>query len=222
MQANKDKAPGRYIVIFVLMCLAGLYILGRALYTMLPPESDYWKAVARNSKTAKIPANRGNILSCDRQVLSGTVPKYVLYLDFAVQDPDTAIARKTREYRDTTFDQKFDSIALGLAQIFPDRSEAWFRERLKQGKARGKYSWRIYPKLATYVQYRACKELPFLREPMYRSGFHAEEKMLRIKPYGGLASRTVGELKTDSATGNILPKCGLEMSFDSIFLASPV
>jgi len=218
MQANKDKAPGRYIVIFVLMCLAGLYILGRALYTMLPPESDYWKAVARNSKTAKIPASRGNILSCDRQVLSGSVPKYALYLDFAVHDPDTAIERKTREYRDTTFEQKLDSIVDGLARIFPDRDAEWFRQRLLQGKARGKYSWRIYPKLATYVQYRACKELPFLKESMYRSGFHADELLLRLKPYGGLASRTIGELYNDSSGQ---PKCGLELSFDSILRGKP-
>lgn len=219
MQAdNKDKAPRRYVVIFVLMCLGGLYILGKALYTMLPPESDYWKAVGLNSKTAKIPANRGNILSCDRQVLSGTVPKYALYMDFAVHDPDSAIERKTREYRDTTFYQKLDSMAQGLARIFPDRDEQWFRQRLLQGKARGKYSWRIYPKLASYVQYRACKELPFLRESMYRSGFHGDEMLLRLKPYGGLASRTIGELYNDTSS---LPKCGLELSFDSILRGKP-
>lgn len=219
MQANnKDRAPRRYVVIFVLMCLVGLYILGKAVYTMLPPESDYWKEVGRNSKTAKIPANRGNILSCDRQVLSGTVPKYALYMDFDVHDPDSAIERKTREYRDTTFYQKLDSMAQGLARIFPDRDEQWFRQRLLQGKARGKYSWRIYPKLASYVQYRACKELPFLKESMYRSGFHGDEMLLRLKPYGGLASRTIGELFNDTSSR---PKCGLEMSFDSILRGKP-
>ena len=216
MQKGKDKAPRRYIFIFVLMCLAGMYILAKALYTMLPPESDYWKEVGRNSKTAKIPANRGNILSCDRQVLSGTVPKYALYMDFAVHDPDSSIERKTREYRDTTFVQKLDSIVEGLARIFPDRDADWFRQRLLKGKARGKYSWRIYPKLASYVQYRACKELPFLKESMYRSGFHADEMLLRLKPYGGLASRTIGELYNDTSSQ---PKCGLELSFDSILRA---
>ena len=218
MQAGKDKAPRRYVFIFVLMCLAGMYILVKALYTMLPPESDYWKEVGRNSKTAKIPANRGNILSCDRQVLSGTVPKYALYMDFAVHDPDSSIERKTREYRDTTFIQKLDSIVDGLARIFPDRDADWFRQRLLQGKARGKYSWRIYPKLASYVQYRACKELPFLKESMYRSGFHADEMLLRLKPYGGLASRTIGELYNDTSSQ---PKCGLELSFDSILRGKP-
>ena len=219
MQAgNKDKAIRRYIFIFVLMCLVGLYILGKAVYTMLPPESDYWKEVGRNSKTAKIPANRGNILSCDRQVLSGTVPKYALYMDFAVHDPDSAIEAKTRAFRDSAFRVDLDSIAHGLARIFPDRDAQWFRERLLQGKKRGKYSWRIYPKLASYVQYRACKELPFLRESMYRSGFHADEMLLRLKPYGGLASRTIGELYNDTSS---LPKCGLELSFDSILRGTP-
>ena len=213
MQTTRDKAPRRYVVIFVLMCLGGLYILGKALYTMLPPESDYWREVGRNSKTATIPANRGNILSCDRQVLSGTVPKYALYMDFAVHDPDSAIEAKTRAFRDSAFRTDLDSIAKGLARIFPDRDEKWFRERLLKGKERGKYSWRIYPKLATYVQYRACKELPFLRESMYRSGFHGDEMLLRLKPYGGLASRTIGELYNDTSSR---PKCGLELSYDSI------
>ena len=143
MQTGKDKAPRRYFVIFVLMCLAGLYILGKALYTMLPPENEYWKAVGLNSRTAQIPANRGNILSCDRQVLSGTVPKYALYMDFAVHDPDSNIEAKTRAFRDSAFRVDLDSISRGLARIFPDREAEWFRQRLLQGKARGKDSWRI-------------------------------------------------------------------------------
>lgn len=218
MQPQKDKAPQLYIVIFVVMCLIGIYILGKALYTMLPPESDYWKCVGQNSKTASIPASRGNILSCDRQVLSGTVPKYALYMDFAVSDPDSISKAKTIAFRDSAFFVDLDSMAQGLARIFPDRDEKWFRNRLLQGKKRGKYSWRVYPKLASYVQYRACKELPFLRESMYRSGFHADEMLLRLKPYGGLASRTIGELYNDTTSR---PKCGLELSFDSILRGKP-
>ena len=218
MKGNKDKAPRRYIVIFVLMFLSGLYVLGKAIYTMLPPESDYWKEVGRNSKTEKIPATRGSILSCDHQVLSGSIPKYMLYMDFAVSDPDSISKAKTIAFRDSAFRVDLDSIADGLAQIFPDRDAQWFRERLLKGKARGKYSWRIYPKLATYVQYRACKELPLLRENKYRSGFHADEMLLRLKPYGGLASRTIGELYNDTSGR---AKCGLELSFDSILRGKP-
>ncbi len=218
MEKKKDKATKRYIVIFVMMFVSGLYILGKALYTMLPPERDYWKEVGQHNRAAQIPANRGNILSCDHQVLSGTVPKYALYMDFAVSDPDSLSKAKTIAFRDSAFRVDLDSIAKGLAQIFPDRDEQWFRQRLQKGKERGKYSWRIYPKLATYVQYRACKELPFLRESMYRSGFHADEMLLRLKPFGGLASRTIGELYNDTSSR---AKCGLELSFDSILRGKP-
>ena len=218
MQSKNDKATKRYRFIFIVMLVIALYILGRTIYTMFPPESDYWKEVGRNSKTAIIPANRGNILSCDRQVLSGTVPKYALYMDFAVSDPDSISKEKTIAFRDSAFRVDLDSIADGLARIFPDRDAKWFRERLLQGKKRGKYSWRIYPKLASYVQYRACKELPLLRESMYRSGFHGDEMLLRLKPYGGLASRTIGELYNDTSSR---PKCGLELSFDSILSGRP-
>ena len=35
----------RFKVIFGLVCLVSLYILGKAMKTMLPPMSDYWEAV---------------------------------------------------------------------------------------------------------------------------------------------------------------------------------
>ena len=53
---------------------------------------------------------------------------------------------------------------------------------------------------------------------MYRSGFHGDEMLLRLKPYGGLASRTIGELYNDTSSR---PKCGLELSFDSILSGRP-
>ena len=218
MQSKNNIAIRRCSAIFCILLLVGIYILGRTVYTMLPPECNYWKAVARNNKAYSIRANRGNILSCDRQVLSGTVPMYALYMDFAVTDPDSLQEAKTRAWRDSAYAADRDSIAAGLAAIFPDRSEDWFRERLEQGRKRGRYSWRIYPRLATYVQYRACKELPMLRESMYRSGFHADEWLLRLKPYGSLASRTIGELYADSGSR---AKCGLELCYDSILRGKP-
>ena len=215
---NKNRATRRYAVIFAGMLMAGIYILGKALYTMLPPESDYWKAVGQNTRQGTIPASRGSILSCDRQVLSGTMPKYVLCLDFDVHDPDSSIEAKTRAFRDSAFRVDLDSIADGLARIFPDYTSQWFRQHLLKGKKIGRFSYPVCPKKATYVQYKACKELPFFRESMYRSGFHADEILSRLKPYDELAGRTIGELYTDSGSR---PKCGLELSFDSILRGKP-
>ena len=219
MKADKNNSIGRYRILFILMVLAGAYILGTALQTMLPPKSQYWESVEKRftKENIPLPANRGNILACDGQILSGSVPEYRLYMDFKVIDPDSAAQVKAQHWRDSVFTEKLDSIAEGLAQIFPDYNARWFKERLEKGKKRGGFSYRIYPKHATYIQYKQCKELPLLKEPSFKGGFHVEEILQRKRPYGTLASRVLGDLYKDSDAA----KFGLELSFDSILRGKP-
>lgn len=219
MKADKKNSIGRYKIILALVALVGIYIISTAVRTMLPPYSNYWEEVDKRftKENIAIPANRGNILDCNGQVLSGSVPEYRLYMDFKVVDPDSANQVKTQTFRDTTFEKNLDSIATGLAHIFPDKDADWFRARLLKGKKRGGFSYRIYPKHATYIQYKQCKELPLLRESAMKGGFHGEEVMQRKRPYGSLASRTLGDLYKDSDAA----KFGLELSFDSILRGTP-
>ena len=221
MKSNNDSSIGRFRIILAVIAIFAVYILGTALHTMLPPKSSYWEKVDRRYTTENIPipANRGNILSADGQVLSGSIPVYRLYMDFKVYDPDTASQRKIERWRDSAFVADLDSISEGLANIFHNHDKKWFREHLEKGKKRGKFAWNINPgKLATYIQYKECQKLPMFRESPNRSGFHGEEIMQRKKPYGMLASRTLGDLYADS---NARAKCGLELSFDSILRGKP-
>jgi cell division protein FtsI (penicillin-binding protein 3) len=55
-------------------------------------------------------------------------------------------------------------------------------------------------------------ELPLLKETAYKGGFYTEEIMQRKHPYGSLASRTLGSLRSDSNAA----KNGLELSYDTI------
>ena len=221
MKSNNDNSIGRFRIILGIVVILAVYILGTALHTMLPPQSNYWEKVDKRFTTENIsiPANRGNILSADGQVLSGSIPVYRLYMDFKVYDPDSISQKKIEHWRDSAFEKDLDSIAIGLANIFQIHDAAWFKNHLRKGKERGKFAWNICPgKLASYIQYKECKKLPMLRERTNKSGFHAEEIMQRKKPYGMLASRTLGDLYADS---NAKPKCGLELSFDSILRGKP-
>lgn len=219
MKADKNNSIGRYRILLIFICIIGVYIFGKALSTMLPPNSSYWAEVEKRftKEDISIPANRGNLLDCNGLILSGSVPEYRLYLDFKVIDPDSANQARTAHFRDSVFNHCLDSIVTGLARIFPDRDEAWFRKRLLNGKKRGGFSYRIYPRHATYIQYRQCKELPLLRESAMKGGFHGDEVLQRKKPYGALASRTLGDLYKDSDAA----KFGLELSFDSILRGEP-
>lgn len=214
-----NNSTGRYLFIFIIICLAAIYILGTALQTMLSPQKDYWITVSKRFTTENlpIPANRGNLLASDGQLLAGSIPEFRLYMDYVVIDVDSSARMKAQHWRDSAFKHDLDSIALGLSKIFPDKNKKWFKSRLEEGKKRKSHAWRIYPKNATYIQLQECKKLPLLRETSLKGGFYTEEIIQRKKPFGSLASRTIGDLYRDSNGA----KCGLELSFDSILRGKP-
>ena len=114
--ADNRSSIGRYRFIIILMVLGGLYILGSALHTMLPPRKDYWEEVDKRftKENIPIPANRGDLLACDGQLLVGSLPEYRLYMDFKVMDRDSVARVKAQAWRDSAFDADIDSIAVGL------------------------------------------------------------------------------------------------------------
>ncbi len=199
--------------ILAVFVLTGIYIVGAAANLMVM-RADYWQVVEdkfRNDSLS-IPAMRGNILSSDGKIMVASVPEYRLLMDYVVIERDSQTRVKAQHWRDSALRRDIDSIATGLAEIFPDRDAKWFKERILQGQKKGSHSWRIYPKLATYTQYQECKNLPLLRESMYKGGFHVEKTMQRKKLYGSLASRTLGDLYRDSDAA----KSGLEWCYDTL------
>lgn len=217
MAADNKKSIKRFRMILIGFTLVGVYILGTALSTMLF-HADYWEKVGQRfvSDSLSVEAMRGNIISADGKVMVASLPQYRLFMDFVVIDKDSIAREKAQHWRDSALTTDIDSIALGLHEIFPDKSFEWFRNRILTGRQRGSHAWNLYPRLATYIQYRQCKELPLLRETPLKGGFNPERIMLRKKPYGSLASRTLGDLKKDSMTDSVKPTSGLEWCYDTI------
>lgn len=219
MKPDKNNSIGRFRIIFFGICLLGIYIISSALYTMLTKQ-DYWSEVSKLfiRHNIVIPATRGNIYDCKGRLMAGSVPEYRIYMDYVVIDRDSAARHKAQQWRDSVFMATLDTISEGLAKIFPDKKNShkentkWFRNRLLEGKKRKSHAWRIYPRNASYIQYKECKELPLFKETSYKGGFYTETIMQRKHPYGSLASRTLGSLRADSNAA----KNGLELSYDSI------
>lgn len=226
MKDRKENTMRRFLVIFCALVLVAIYILGNAVQTMLPMRS-YWEEVDSRfvSDSLPIPAKRGDLLSDDGRVLSTSLPEYRLYLDLRVQDKDSLSRAKTQHFRDSLVDYHVEEIARGLSRIFPEYSTQYFRDKIVDArkhclrKVNGRYPRpvRLYPKMATYVQYTECKKLPLLCEGRFKGGFYGEVVTRRAKPYGQLASRTLGELYPDSGKA----KNGLELGFDSILRGTP-
>lgn len=213
MKFDHKKIVPRYFVIVIIMTAGGLYILGNAIYLM-SFKSAYWEEVSKQliKENVPIPANRGNILSADGQIMASSLPEYKIYMDFMAYDKDPKAKAELQQWRDSVLTNNMDSICQGLHEIFPDVKASDFKKRLKKGrKAKSRY-WLLYPNRISYIQYKACKKLPLFKENANKGGFYVEEFNQRKKPYGSLATRTLGALyaSKDSA------RYGLELSYDSI------
>lgn len=206
---NSNKVMPRYFTIAVVLTVIGIAIIGKALYIMTAKKS-YWTTVQEHLKHDSIPVkpNRGNILSCDGQLMASSIPEYKIYMDFQTGGAE----------RDSLWQLKLDSICIGLNEIFPEMSADEFRAHLEQGRLKetksgvGSRHWPIWKRRINYNTFSEVRKLPVFRMSKYKSGFHWEEFNARNRPFGSLAQRTVGVMfgEKDSAY------CGLELSYDSL------
>ena len=206
---NSGKVMQRYFFIAALLTLVGVCIVAKAFYIMTA-EKSYWATVQEQLKHDSIPVkpNRGNILSCDGQLMASSIPEYKIYMDFQTGGAE----------RDSLWQLKLDSICIGLNEIFPEMSADEFRAHLEQGRLKetksgvGSRHWPIWKRRINYNTFSEVRKLPVFRMSKYKSGFHWEEFNARNRPFGSLAQRTVGVMfgEKDSAY------CGLELSYDSL------
>ena len=202
-----NKIMPRYSVIAILMTLVSLMVLGKAAYIMTA-KRDYWMKVADRVKkdSVRVEPARGNILSCDGQLLASSLPEFKIYMDFK-QLHDAG--------NDSLWTAKLDSITKGLNEIFPEQSSTEFKAHLEQGRKEMKRHWPIWPRRIDYNTYSEVKQLPVFRLSKLQSGFHVDELNARERPYGSLAGRTVGDMFAAKDEGRT-PRCGLELSYDSL------
>ncbi len=211
---KNDKVMPRYFAIAVVLTLIGFAIVGKAMYIMTL-KKDYWTQVANRLKrdSVSVKPNRGNILSCDGQLMASSIPEYRVFMDFqAGTDDSLGVSR-----RDSIWEEKMDSICKGLNYIFPQKTPEEFKAHLLEGMHKvqkngkvGARHWPLWKRRIDYNTFCEIHKLPIFRERTYKGGFHWEEYNARRKPFGSLGRRTIGDLfgEIDSA------KNGLELAFD--------
>lgn len=197
------KVMPRYSFIAIIMTLLAVTVMAKTLYTMTA-KRDYWMKVADRVKkdSVSVKPTRGNILSCDGQLMASSLPEFKMFMDFST----------LRDVSDSLWKAKVDSVCLCLSQIFPEKSAGDFKRHLMEGYNKRSRHWPVWPRRVDYNTYTEVKALPVFNLRPYKGGFHIEENDARQRPYGSLASRTVGTMfgSKDSA------RFGLELSYDSI------
>ena len=130
---DRKKVMPRYLAIAVILTMVGFAVVVKA-GVIMTAKKDYWEKVAKRQKRDSIPlpATRGNILSCDGQLMASTLPEYKIYFDFQSVDPlDTALTRKMNK----VWREQMDSLCIGLNKIFPEKSAEEFKKHLQKGRS---------------------------------------------------------------------------------------
>jgi cell division protein FtsI (penicillin-binding protein 3) len=158
-------------------------------------EKDEWMAVAAKNKKSdiRVRPNRGNIFACDGRLMASSIPTYYVYMDTRVP--------ALREDDGKLFKEKVDSVAMALSVYFGDRTTEQYRSMLKKAYREHRAEVALYPKRISYAQLKDLRRMPLFKMGRNKSGLITKELLRRVKPFGSLASRTIGDIYAEESKG---------------------
>lgn len=187
----------RTFLVYIAVLAVGIAILAKAIIVQTK-EGDELRALAGQVETRfdTLQASRGDILACDGSLLATDVPIFEIGIDPSV-------------IHDTTFNKGVDQLSRKLAEVFPKRNAAKWKQGLVEAKGNNKRFFLIDLN-ATLAQYREIETCHIFDQGKRKVGLtKSQPKFKRIHPYGSLAGRTIGYVNDDKLVG-------LESACDSI------
>ncbi len=205
-----------YYVIVFLLSIVIVFIVVKTCEVMFV-ERGYWLEIAKKQEKPNrlILPGRGNIYSCDGKLMATSVPRYYTYIDFRADGFVREVFLKDKN-------NGLDSLAICLSHKFKDRTPAGYRSYLRRGLASKSRQFPLITRKISYSDLKEIRKYPFLRLNKYKNGFYVKEMVQREKPFGSLASRTIGDIYGEiDSTGVSKGKNGLELQYDSLLRGVP-
>ena len=203
MSDEQRNTVWRFAIIFIVILLGFGAVVGKIVYIQTVERDEWLKVAEKQVPTNKpIKATRGNILDCNGQLLASSMPQYYIYMDTRVP--------ALHEKNGVLFTTHIDSLASDLAHIIGDMSPEDYKTRIVHAYRRGEKRLKVCDHRINYLQRQALEQNKLIKKGKYKSGIFFEDQHRRIKPYGVLASRTIGSIYGEGGGGN----SGLEKGFD--------
>ena len=226
-QNNKRHILVRYGIVVGFMLLFSAIIVWD-LFKTTTLQGKEWNEKANSvlMTTTAIEPERGKLLADNGTVIAANLQYYVPRIDWftggikedslmkdigplsdclAAFDPSmtaTEWKKKILEDRKNLLDE--------AKKVYPDG---------KKGKKNRAY--KLFPYMLTHKEYERIRQFPFLRRDKNKNGFYYEKHSRRIKPYGGLAARSIGNVGQNEKSSSVHGHSGLEMALDSLLYGQP-
>jgi len=176
----KSDIKFRVYLVFIAMLIFGVAIIAKAILIQVKDGEHLLEMVEqKHIRTQELPAERGKIYADEGAMLSSTIPQFDIRIDFKAINADT-------------FHHYVADLAQGLSKVLGGSPQE-YSKKLNGAfyQEKGNRYW-LLKKNASYTQYQALRELPIFNKGKNKGGFIVEAKVKREKPYGFLASRTIG------------------------------
>ncbi len=203
---------GRFAVVYIFVIVILVFPIFYTIFKIQFFEREEWMklAIENRKKEISVRANRGNIYSHDGQLMASSIPIYSVFMDMRVE----ALQLKNN----SLFYENVDDLAEALSAYFKDKSKEEYKKGLIKAFKKGDGSYQFYKNRISYAQLRDIKTFPLFRLGQNKSGLISKEYFQRVKPFGSLSSRTIGDIYSDESKGG---KNGLELGLDSILRGKP-
>jgi cell division protein FtsI (penicillin-binding protein 3) len=197
MSVQKEQIVRVYLI-YIGMAVFAIAVLVRILTLQWVHGGELMEEVeSATFKMQEIEAPRGNIYADNVQktTLALSVPRYEIRMDLKTVATEV-------------FDLNVKSLADSLAFLFENKTAQQWESDLRQAKAKNNQYYLIQSKVRN-DQLNKLKSFPIFNLGKFQGGLIVLESTLRTNPYGKLAQRTIGYVKSE---GDL--KVGLEGAYD--------
>lgn len=192
----KNDILWRIGIVYILMGIFALLIVGQIIKFQFIQKDKYMQNDSLTLKNIEVIPVRGDIIDAEGKVLVTNVPNYNVYIDFRADGLKPEIFKK-----------KVDSLAYCLSKMFL-RPKSQFKKELNKGFSEGNRC-KLIVKDVSYEQLKQMKKFPVFRLGQNKGGFIYKSDDIRMRLFGDLAARTIGNLNKGGTT------VGIEGAFDS-------
>lgn len=203
-QKNKRHILFRYFIIIGFTMMLVAFITYKLVMTTVVNVDEWEKKAAERLNVEKIvQPERGTIYASNGTILAVDCE----YLTI-VMNPN---ANRTKK---DTIRKYLPQMCDTLAAIFPGKTAKQWKEDIEERLNR-KSKYYCMMKYATPDQFKRLRQLPIFKKRSYRNFVYADPIRHRFKPYGEMATNSIGEIIT-LKDGRRKGVRGLEMALDSL------
>jgi cell division protein FtsI (penicillin-binding protein 3) len=194
-------------IVMVFLIVAMVAILIRIFELKLVEGSKYAKDVEMLSREEEAPATRGSILAVDGRTMACSLPNYRICMD-----------PNADGLTDEVFNNNIDALAAKLSSFFRDKSISEYKTLISRARHTGRRYLIVNNRRISYNELLEVRQFPIFNLGRNKGGLNVEESGQRARPFGILASRTIGKLYQDESKGGMN---GIELAYNKELCGTP-